>query len=107
MKWICDQYEESIYAKKVSSLIKDYHGYVKEADNFPIIFSDNVLSKNDFKKIGLLTQIKWLLWRTYIDYKRNLSSIFLRFIIYLVSNKCKNRDEFYRSILFFIIYDDY
>ncbi|XP_043678277.1 protein scarlet-like isoform X1 [Vespula pensylvanica] len=83
VKWICDRYKESIYAEKVSSSIRDYHGYVKEANNFPIIFSDNVLSKHDFKKIRTLTQIEWLLWRTYIDYKRNLSSIFLRFIIYL------------------------
>ncbi|XP_043678279.1 protein scarlet-like isoform X2 [Vespula pensylvanica] len=84
VKWICDRYKESIYAEKVSSSIRDYHGYVKEANNFPIIFSDNVLSKHDFKKIRTLTQIEWLLWRTYIDYKRNLSSIFLRFIIYLI-----------------------
>ncbi|KAL2714613.1 protein scarlet-like isoform X1 [Vespula squamosa] len=83
VQWICDRYEESIYGKKVSSLIRDYHEHVKETSNFPIIFSDNVLSKNDFKKIRALTQIEWLFWRTYIDYKRNPFSIFLRFTIYL------------------------
>ncbi|XP_046830230.1 protein scarlet-like [Vespa crabro] len=83
VKWICDQYEKSIYGEKVLSLIRNNHEYVKDINNLSIIFSDNVLSKNDFKKIRTLTQIEWLLWRTYIDYKRNLFSIFLRFIFYL------------------------
>ncbi|XP_035727888.1 protein scarlet-like isoform X2 [Vespa mandarinia] len=84
VKWICDRYEKSIYGEKVLSLIRNNHEYVKDINNLSIIFSDNVLSKNDFKKIRTLTQIKWLLWRTYIDYKRNFFSILLRFIFYLI-----------------------
>ncbi|XP_047360896.1 protein scarlet-like isoform X2 [Vespa velutina] len=83
VKWICDRYEKSIYGEKVLSLIRNNHEYIKDINNLSIIFSNNVLSKNDFKKIRTLTQIEWLLWRTYIDYKRNLFSILLRFIVYL------------------------
>ncbi|XP_043486413.1 protein scarlet-like [Polistes fuscatus] len=83
MKWICDQYEKSVYGKKIASLIKDYRRDVNVDDELPLIFDNNALIKNNFKKVRSFTQIEWLIWRTYIDYKRNLFSIFLRFISYL------------------------
>lgn len=86
MKWICDRYEKSIYGEKVSSLIGDYDGYFRDdTDELPIIFLNDISSRDDFKRVNALTQIEWLLWRTYVDYKRNLSTIFLRFIFYMVN----------------------
>ncbi|KAK2584946.1 hypothetical protein KPH14_002539 [Odynerus spinipes] len=81
--WICDQFKNSVYGKKVASLIKDSYDRISEKDTLPAIFSNNVMTRTDFKKIRAFTQIEWLVWRTYIDYKRNLSAISLRFISYL------------------------
>lgn len=48
------------------------------------IFSESLLTISDFKKIKSLTQLEWLTWRTYIDYRRNWSAILLRFSMYML-----------------------
>ncbi|XP_011505782.1 PREDICTED: protein scarlet-like [Ceratosolen solmsi marchali] len=65
VKWICDKFEESIYGQQ---LVKIISKSVTET-----------LSANSQHK----TQLHWLMWRIYIDYKRNLSSICFRFSLYM------------------------
>ncbi|XP_006609129.1 protein scarlet isoform X6 [Apis dorsata] len=81
INWICDQYEKSKYGLRVSKLIEYF--CVTESMKLPSIFSDVSLSLKNFKKARLLTQLHWLVWRIYLDYKRNYTTLFLRFITYM------------------------
>ncbi|XP_043790843.1 protein scarlet isoform X2 [Apis laboriosa] len=81
VNWICDQYEKSKYGLRVSKLIEYF--CVTESMKLPSIFSDVSLSLKNFKKARLLTQLHWLVWRIYLDYKRNYTTLFLRFITYM------------------------
>ncbi|XP_043790845.1 protein scarlet isoform X4 [Apis laboriosa] len=82
VNWICDQYEKSKYGLRVSKLIEYF--CVTESMKLPSIFSDVSLSLKNFKKARLLTQLHWLVWRIYLDYKRNYTTLFLRFITYMI-----------------------
>ncbi|XP_031370917.1 protein scarlet isoform X7 [Apis dorsata] len=82
INWICDQYEKSKYGLRVSKLIEYF--CVTESMKLPSIFSDVSLSLKNFKKARLLTQLHWLVWRIYLDYKRNYTTLFLRFITYMI-----------------------
>ncbi|XP_031773865.1 protein scarlet isoform X7 [Apis florea] len=82
VNWICDQYEKSKYGLRVSKLIE--YSCVTESMELPSIFSDVSLSLKNFKKARLLTQLHWLVWRIYLDYKRNYTTLFLRFITYMI-----------------------
>ncbi|XP_026301188.1 protein scarlet isoform X2 [Apis mellifera] len=81
VNWICDQYEKSKYGLRVSKLIE--YSCVTESMELPSIFSDVSLSLKNFKKARFLTQLHWLVWRIYLDYKRNYTTLFLRFITYM------------------------
>ncbi|XP_071865770.1 brown isoform X1 [Bombus fervidus] len=81
VNWICDQYEKSKHNQKVSKLI-DYSCFM-DSSELPAIFSQISLSPKDFKKARTLTQLRWLTWRTYVDYKRNSASLLLRFTTYM------------------------
>ncbi|XP_043601121.1 protein scarlet-like isoform X1 [Bombus pyrosoma] len=81
VNWICDQYEKSKHSQKVSKLI-DYSCFM-DSGELPAIFSQISLSPKDFKKARTLTQLRWLTWRAYVDYKRNSASLLLRFTTYM------------------------
>lgn len=82
VNWICDQYEKSKYGQRVSKLIE--YSCAAESSELPAIFSQASLSPKDFKKARTLTQLRWLMWRTYVDSKKNSASLLLRFITYMV-----------------------
>ncbi|KAK1120027.1 hypothetical protein K0M31_012757 [Melipona bicolor] len=81
VNWICDQYEKSKYDQRVSKLIE--YSCAAESSELPAIFSQASLSPKDFKKARTLTQLRWLMWRTYVDSKKNSASLLLRFITYM------------------------
>ncbi|XP_074109640.1 brown isoform X3 [Cotesia typhae] len=88
---ICEEFKKSAYGKKMTiSIEESYAGTsvdIDDGDSKDIphpIFAANYLPLNDFKKIPSFQQLRWLIWRNYIDYKRNSSSIFLKFLIYII-----------------------
>lgn len=88
---ICEEFKKSVYGKKMTTSIEEsYAGTsvdIDDGDGKEIphpIFAANYLPLNDFKKIPSFQQLRWLIWRNYIDYKRNSSSIFLKFLIYII-----------------------
>ncbi|XP_076631600.1 brown [Colletes latitarsis] len=83
VNWICDQYERSKYGQRVSKLIESSCNGSSDADDLPLIFSEVPSTRKDFKKARALTQVQWLTWRTYVDYKRNYASHLLRFVTYM------------------------
>ncbi|CAK9824355.1 Protein scarlet [Anthophora retusa] len=83
VNWICDQYQRSKYGQRVSKLIEYYCATTSESNELPLIFSDVSLSPRDFKKARTITQLRWITWRTYVDYKRNPASVLLRFVTYM------------------------
>ncbi|XP_017753804.1 PREDICTED: protein scarlet-like [Eufriesea mexicana] len=83
VNWICDQYEKSKYGQRVSNLIEYSCATLLDISELPAIFSEANLSLRDFKKARSFRQIRWLTWRTYLDYKRNYSSHLLRFVTYM------------------------
>ncbi|XP_029040866.2 protein scarlet-like isoform X2 [Osmia bicornis bicornis] len=84
VNWICDQYQRSKYGQRVSKLIEYSCASTSENNELPLIFSDVSLTPRNFKKARGFTQLRWLTWRTYVDYKRNSASILLRFITYMI-----------------------
>nr|XP_012153471.1 PREDICTED: protein scarlet-like isoform X2 [Megachile rotundata] len=83
VNWICDQYQKSKYGQRVSKLIEYSCASTSDNNELPSIFSDVSLTPRNYKKARGFTQLRWLTWRTYVDYKRNSASIFLRFITYM------------------------
>ncbi|XP_076759309.1 brown isoform X2 [Xylocopa sonorina] len=83
VKWICDQYKKSNYGQRVSKLIESSCATTSSADELPLIFSEVSSPPRSFKKARIVTQLQWLMWRTYIDFKRNAMSNLLRFFTYL------------------------
>ncbi|XP_033339688.1 brown isoform X2 [Megalopta genalis] len=84
VNWICDQYEKSKYGENVSKLIEYSCNGTPDANPLPLIFSDVPPAPIAFKKALPLTQIEWLTWRTYVDYKRSSTTLLLRFVTYLL-----------------------
>lgn len=84
MKWICDEYGKSSYGQKMSTLIEYSCIAAIEAEELPLIFSELPTTSAKFKKATALTQVRWLTWRTYVDYKRNSPTYLLRFVSYMV-----------------------
>ncbi|CAL7937747.1 unnamed protein product [Xylocopa violacea] len=82
VKWICDEYEKSKYGQRVSKLIESSCATTSCMDDLPVIFLE-VSSYLGFKKARTVTQLQWLMWRTYVDFKRNIMSNLLRFVTYL------------------------
>lgn len=87
VNWICDQYEKSKYGQRVSKLIEYSCATLQDTSELPAIFSEAPMPFRDFKKARSCKQIRWLTWRTYIDYKRNYSSHLLRFVTYMVRRR--------------------
>ncbi|XP_031842656.1 brown isoform X2 [Nomia melanderi] len=83
VNWICDQYEGSKYGQRVAKLIEYSCSSRSDSNRLPPIFSEVPAGPVDFKRARALTQLEWLVWRTYVDYKRSSASIFLRFLTYL------------------------
>ncbi|XP_076174262.1 brown isoform X2 [Ptiloglossa arizonensis] len=83
VKWICDQYEKSKYGHRVRKLIEYSSTTASDICELPLIFSEAPSACKDFKRVRALTQVQWLTWRTYIDYKRNSASHILRFVTYM------------------------
>ncbi|XP_076240672.1 brown [Calliopsis andreniformis] len=83
---ICDEYERSKYGQKVSTVIEHSCIAATEAEELPLIFSDLPSPSSasyEFKKARAMTQIRWLTWRTYVDYRRNTTTYLLRFVSYM------------------------
>ncbi|KZC12418.1 Protein scarlet, partial [Dufourea novaeangliae] len=83
VNWICDQYEKSEHGQRISKLIEYSCAGVIESNELPLIFSEVPTAPRDFKKAPAFTQVRWLTWRTYVDYKRNSASNLLRFVTYM------------------------
>ncbi|KOC62134.1 Protein scarlet, partial [Habropoda laboriosa] len=83
VNWICDQYQKSKYGQRISKLIEYYCASTSRLNALPVIFSDISLCPRDFKKARGITQLRWITWRTFVDYKRNPASVLLRFITYM------------------------
>ncbi|XP_043466847.1 protein scarlet-like isoform X2 [Leptopilina heterotoma] len=81
--WICDEFEKSQYGKNVSKLIEDSCSNTSKAEIVHTSFLNDCVSTLEFKKVRCLTQLEWLTWRIYIDYKRNLSVLIVRFLLYM------------------------
>ncbi|XP_076678314.1 brown isoform X2 [Andrena cerasifolii] len=81
--WICDQYERSKHSERVSKLIEYSCATTSQADELPLIFSEVPSASVEFKGVRGLTQVQWLTWRSYVDYKRNSASHLLRFVSYM------------------------
>ncbi|KAK0095562.1 hypothetical protein PV326_007992 [Microctonus aethiopoides] len=83
---ICQEFKKSNYGKKILIMIDNS---IKGQSNgqhqmiYPM-FSEGILPVSDFKKIRSFTQLEWLTWRNYLDYKRNLSTILFRFSMYMI-----------------------
>ena len=82
--WICDQYEKSKHSERVSNLIEYSCATTSQSDELPLIFSEVPSASVEFKGARGLTQVQWLTWRSYVDYKRNSASHLLRFVSYMV-----------------------
>ncbi|XP_034937314.1 protein scarlet-like [Chelonus insularis] len=78
---ICSEFKKSTYNRKITALIEE--SSVQKIDQSPHPIFMESFSTNDFKKIRTLTQLEWLTWRNFIDYKRNISSTFWKFFIYM------------------------
>ncbi|KAF7991387.1 hypothetical protein HCN44_002949 [Aphidius gifuensis] len=84
---ICSEFNKSQYSDKINNIIDECcsgkfdNDYNKSPHE---IFTDDTLQVSDFKKIKSITQLEWLTWRSYIDYKRNWSTIILRFSMYML-----------------------
>lgn len=87
LKWICREFEKSVYGQRLVQAIEQSCSGTSMADLPHPIFSVGLLPASEFKKVQTFTQFQWLTWRIYIDYKRNIPSIFLRFFLYMVSLK--------------------
>ncbi|CAB0032299.1 unnamed protein product [Trichogramma brassicae] len=83
VKWICDEFEKSMYGERVARSIEESCFKTTYSDIPHPIFSIGLLPASEFKRVRSFCQLQWLLWRTYVDYKRNISSIFLRFCLYM------------------------
>ncbi|XP_076294941.1 brown isoform X2 [Lasioglossum baleicum] len=83
VNWICDQYEKSKYGQRVSKLIEYSCTTTSEVEQLPLIFLEAPPGPVDFKKALLLTQVEWLTWRTYVEYKRSYTTLVLRFVTYM------------------------
>lgn len=83
--WICDEFEKSEYGRSVAKLIEDSCSNTSKAEIIHTSFLNDCVSTLEFKKVHCLTQLEWLTWRIYIDYKRNLSVLIVRFLLYMVS----------------------
>jgi hypothetical protein len=53
--------------------------------NISQMYNPDLVQKKELKKIGFITQLYWLTWRIYIEYKRNSFLIFFRFFLYMVN----------------------
>ncbi|XP_053975443.1 protein scarlet-like isoform X1 [Hylaeus volcanicus] len=83
VNWICDEYEKSKYGQRVSKLIEYSSTATSDFSELPLIFTDVPMARKGFKRARAFTQIRWLVWRAYVDYKRNLASHLLRFVTYM------------------------
>ncbi|KAJ8671114.1 hypothetical protein QAD02_002373, partial [Eretmocerus hayati] len=83
IRWICDAFEKSSYGKRVVQMIDRSCTDSSTVDDPHPIFSVGLLPASEFKKVRGLTQLRWLVWRIYIDYKRNLPSLLLRLFLYV------------------------
>ncbi|XP_011311325.1 protein scarlet [Fopius arisanus] len=83
VNWICEEFAGSSYGGKIKKTIeRSCNGTIEERAPHPI-FAEGILPASDFKKIHPLTQLEWLTWRSYLDYRRNWSVILLRFFLYM------------------------
>ena len=83
--WICDEFEKSEYGKSIATIIEESCSSTLNAEILHPAFTDSLMPTLEFKKVHCLTQLEWLTWRIYIDYKRNVSALLLRFLLYMVS----------------------
>ena len=88
--WICDEFEKSEYGKKVSKMIEESCLSASNTEIIHASFSDGSLLTGGFKKVRCLTQMEWLTWRIYVDYKRNASVLIIRFLLYMVGKNYYN-----------------
>lgn len=84
INWICDQFARSKYGNRVSKLMEISCAGTSESDQLPDIFLETPMSPVEFKKVRGITQLRWLTWRTYVDWKRNTSTNLLRFVTYMI-----------------------
>ncbi|XP_043284562.1 protein scarlet-like isoform X2 [Venturia canescens] len=84
-RFICDQFQKSIHGQLIKKKLEDScAGILNEAAPHPIFSSGaSSMSINEFKKVRSYTQLEWLTWRNYIDYKRNKFTIFFKFLLYM------------------------
>lgn len=79
------EFNKSLYGERIKTLIDESCAGTSNDMHTTIhpFFSRSIVPVNDFKKIHAITQLEWLTWRSYVDYKRNYSVIFLRFCLYM------------------------
>ncbi|XP_063978757.1 protein scarlet-like [Diachasmimorpha longicaudata] len=83
VNWICEEFKGSEYGKRIKRAIdRSSNGDPDDWAPHPV-FAEGVQPVSDFKKIRALTQLEWLTWRSYVDYRRNWSVILLRFFLYM------------------------
>ncbi|XP_031784100.1 protein white [Nasonia vitripennis] len=83
IKKICNAFEKSVYGQRLLYIIDQSRTTSYMYDTPHAIFSLELLRSSEFKKVRALTQLKWLVWRNFIDYKRNMSYLLLKFCFYM------------------------
>ncbi|XP_012284737.1 protein scarlet isoform X1 [Orussus abietinus] len=83
VKYICEDFERSEFGKKLAMAIADSCAVSICPEMLHPIFLEKVSSVSGFKRIRPFTQIEWLAWRSYVDSKRNLMSLFVRSALYI------------------------
>ncbi|XP_015587459.1 protein scarlet isoform X2 [Cephus cinctus] len=82
-RWICDEFNKSRFGQSVATAIEDSCKKSNIDETLHPVFIERPVPTGDFKKVRAITQFEWLTWRAYVDYKRNFTHLFLRFILYM------------------------